>query len=540
MAQVISTAPEDSLHDGELDTLNWLQDALPDGYLLFAGLEWAATHTGGNSYFGEIDFAIVGPSGRLLLIEQKNGGLRVENGDLVKGYKGVGKSVGRQARRCVSAVMNQWQKQHTESIQIDCLIFLPDYRVSDISAVHLDGLHLVDANTNNELANRIMDLTAGEPNPEQQLRVQQFLIGVLNLTLDIGSCVERQERAYRVALDTTWSLLQSLQCDPWRVRIAGRAGSGKTQIAWQLFNACIQQAGRPLYVCFNRPLADALSKWFPVGGTVITVDRLTQLYMHDDTVYDFEDLTALFPRLREQAMAIPQRADWLFDTVIIDEGQDFSPQQATFVERFVKPDGKLLWLEDDMQRLFPSREAAAPVVTASFRLQNNHRSPRTVVQYANFLLKLDPPDSAASPIAGDDPLIEVVANELLLERIEHHVHECLQQGFATQDIVVLSLRGWGGCSLRDLDALGGINVKKFSGEYNDEGEQIYSEGDLQVDSIYRYKGLQAQAVILCDIDAAKMDDSLRHRLYVGMTRARYKLVMLVSPAAAQVLTGQSG
>ena len=537
MAQVITTAPEDAFHDGERDTLNWLQDALPDNYLLFAGLEWAATHAGGNSYFGEIDFAIVAPSGRLLLIEQKNGGLRVEHGDLVKGYSGKSKSVGRQARRCVTAVLNQWQKQHAEIIQMDCLIFLPDYRVNDIYAVHLDGLHLVDANTAHELPDRIIDLTAGENNPEQQSRVKEFLIGVLNLTLDIGACVERQERAYRVALDTTWSLLQSLQCKPWRVRITGRAGSGKTQVAWQLFNACIQQGGRPLYICFNRPLMDALAKWFPEGGTVITVDRLTQLYMHDETIYDFEDLSSLFLRLRDQALAEPQRADWLFDTVIIDEGQDFSPQQAAFAERFVKPDGKLLWLEDDMQRLFPSREAATATVTASFRLQNNHRSPRTVVHYANFLLKLDPPDCAASPLAGDDPVIEAVANEQLHERIEHHVQECLQQGFAAQDIVVLSLRGWGSCSLRELDTLTGIPVKKFSGEYNDEGEQIYSEGDLQVDSIYRYKGLQAQAVILCDIDATTMDDSLRHRLYVGMTRARYKLVMLVSPSAARVLTG---
>ena len=34
------------------------------------------------------------------------------------------------------------------------------------------------------------------------------------------------------------------------------------------------------------------------------------------------------------------------------------------------------------------------------------------------------------------------------------------------------------------------------------------------------------------------DDSLRNRLYTGMTRARYRLVMLVSPAAGQVLLAQ--
>src|SRR5690606_33276469 len=76
----------DCLHSEEKATLAWLEEALPDTYQLFAGLGWAATHGGGGSYFGEIDIAVLAPSGKLLVIEQKNGGLSADNGQLVKRY----------------------------------------------------------------------------------------------------------------------------------------------------------------------------------------------------------------------------------------------------------------------------------------------------------------------------------------------------------------------------------------------------------------------------------------------------------------------
>ena len=58
----------DCLNDEEKSTLGWLGDALPDDYQLFAGLGWAASHGGGGAYFGEIDVAVLAPSGKVLLI----------------------------------------------------------------------------------------------------------------------------------------------------------------------------------------------------------------------------------------------------------------------------------------------------------------------------------------------------------------------------------------------------------------------------------------------------------------------------------------
>lgn len=56
----------------ELETLALLARELPDDYTVFHGIHWTRVEHEA-SLFGEIDFAIVSPGGRLLVIEQKSG-----------------------------------------------------------------------------------------------------------------------------------------------------------------------------------------------------------------------------------------------------------------------------------------------------------------------------------------------------------------------------------------------------------------------------------------------------------------------------------
>jgi hypothetical protein len=57
----------------ELETLALLADGLDETYTIYHGVHW--TRIGRHNYavFGEIDFVVLGPTGKLLMIEQKNG-----------------------------------------------------------------------------------------------------------------------------------------------------------------------------------------------------------------------------------------------------------------------------------------------------------------------------------------------------------------------------------------------------------------------------------------------------------------------------------
>jgi len=73
------------------------------------------------------------------------------------------------------------------------------------------------------------------------------------------------------------------------------------------------------------------------------------------------------------------------------------------------------------------------------------------------------------------------------------------------------------------------------GQYDLFGNPVFRDGELLVESVYRFKGQSAPAVILTEVDFETFDDKSYRKLFVGMTRARMKLVLVISDRAAGFL-----
>ena len=50
----------------EIETLALLADGLDDSYTVYHGVHWTRVGQAGHAFVGEIDFAIVGPTGKVL------------------------------------------------------------------------------------------------------------------------------------------------------------------------------------------------------------------------------------------------------------------------------------------------------------------------------------------------------------------------------------------------------------------------------------------------------------------------------------------
>ena len=75
----------DGTHGAEARTLVRLRDGLSDRFTVYHGVHWArADHAG--SVYGEIDFIIANPFGRLLAIEQKDAQIIATGTDLFARY----------------------------------------------------------------------------------------------------------------------------------------------------------------------------------------------------------------------------------------------------------------------------------------------------------------------------------------------------------------------------------------------------------------------------------------------------------------------
>ncbi len=72
---------------------------------------------------------------------------------------------------------------------------------------------------------------------------------------------------------------------------------------------------------------------------------------------------------------------------------------------------------------------------------------------------------------------------------------------------------------------------RFEGRYGDDGEALYSNGALTVETVHRFKGRSADCVVIAGVDFEARSDDVRRRLFVAMTRATLTLHLVVSPAA---------
>ena len=114
----------------ELQTLAELAAGLDDGYTIYHGVHWTRVEQHNFAIFGEIDFAIVGPTGKLLLIEQKSGLLNETVDGLKKSYADKEKSVPIQMARNTDALHHKLRRYcKGEPTLVDSLLYCPHYTV---------------------------------------------------------------------------------------------------------------------------------------------------------------------------------------------------------------------------------------------------------------------------------------------------------------------------------------------------------------------------------------------------------------------------
>lgn len=318
----------------------------------------------------------------------------------------------------------------------------------------------------------------------------------------------------------------------------GTAGSGKTQLALAVYRDAVAAGRRPLYVCFNRPLADHMARVVPEGGMVGTYHQLgDRLLRSRGTVIDFTKPGA-FAELSTAFAAADPGEGWRFDELIVDEGQDMEGDWVPVLLRLMKPGARAWWLEDPMQNLYARPPAALPGWTV-LHADTNYRSPRDILANLNRLLTLDRPVEAGSPIDGSEvEFLSYADPKGLLEQTRGAIDLAIKAGFRKDMIAVVCFRGREGSTVQAFDRLGPYSLRRFTGAYDGEGRPVEAAGAVLVDSVYRFKGRCAPCVVLTEVDFEALGEIETRKLFVGATRATMKLVVVASERAMGVLIGR--
>jgi hypothetical protein len=526
----------------ERDVLQVLEAGLPVGWDVFHSVDWGLVHDG-RPQIGEVDIAVVSPGGFLLLVEVKSGQVEEEGSGLIKRYDASGdvKDIGSQLRRNHSAVLSRLRDSGLREVRVGSLLVLPDYRLTAPVLGHAPDT-VVDAGGMHELPQRVQRLI-----PVQYVaaalreQLMDFLANRFQVVPDVSSWIGQVQRSSAVLASGLATWVPSISHPSGMYVVQATAGSGKTQLALTLMQEARANRLRCAYVCFNRPLADHLAGIAPPSCEVSTFHELTVTHARrDGGEPDFGE-SGIHDRLSEKFIADAQTLDPRWDLLILDEHQDFDPAWASALLGLLTPNGRGYVMGDAHQQVY-GREEYSFQDAVLIRCMDNFRSPRKVVAAMNQLRLTTHPVVARSAFSGEVPGFHTYTGGpgAALEAVERCVRALVEQGVSAAQMAVITFGGMQNSSVFNADVIAGMRVRRFRGKYDSSGNALWTAGDLLVETVYRFKGQSAPVIVLCEVEFDDIGEKELCKIFVGMTRAQFRLECVLTDSAAELLMARAG
>lgn len=530
------------LPPSEQRVVRHLLDGLDESWIVIPSVP--ITHDGADR---EIDVVLVSFDRGAWVIEVKGGIVTVVDGQW-KSYDTPIKNPARQVTAAKYALIKRLQKTKTPAarVHISHLVALPDNADFPREGAGPECPRDIVL-TRNELTNIATTLeTMGHPRPSTRQEIESLIKAlrpdVSEIRVDgrhVKGVLTRLSDATAERLGPVIGLDENR-----RVYLRGSAGTGKTFVALRWFRRALLRRESALYVCFNSPLAsDVESKISSVVETLTESDNLPPMHM----VANFH---ALMRRLMgDSAPPIPKgdesvvqnywnvllpeafaaslpTIDLRFDTIIIDEAQDFHPTWLEVVEGLMsdRVNGRLYLMADSDQAIYTS-SWTPPAGITTLELTHNIRNSGNIARVVASLGGAPVPRSVpAGPAVGYH---RVGGMKETAKAVRSGIRTASEElGIPHSQIAILVSHR----SVRDELRTA------LAAEFHLVPWQDRDENAIVCETVHRTKGLERQAVILVDID----EEPNRTIAYVGASRASAYLSVVGREPLISLMNGSPG
>ena len=512
---------------------NALREQLYDRFHVFYSVRWYKLKDG-KGEDSECDFLIFNQDYGFLCIEVKGGNKvyysaedgkwRIEDS---KGGRILDKSPYKQAEQSMW-YFKEYFEEELETMYYGIYgnaVAFPNFVVDSPLAMDAPLELTIDLNDMANLPKRIIEIFryfrgyrqggASFISPDMQKKLINLINKRIALSISAGALIEDKNREL-IEINHIQDSVIDLLVHYKRAFIVGGAGTGKTWIGIKKIKKCLQDGLKPLYICYNRALADMVSK----------------LFSGQAECYNFDSL--MFKLLKSKALDAPEKfgckeysalLDKIdvtkYDLVIVDEGQDFSEDWAYCVNLFVKDDGELFVLFDESQNIF-QRDFADKfyINNPPFVLRYNIRNTSNIYDYAKTRSGLGL-DTLSNQIEGVEPEYKMFTRKsALISYLDSTVNKLVnKEGVSKNKIIILSDRKKDKSVLNDINSVAGFSLDT---DYDDDTEAIMYR------TIQGFKGLESDIVIFINhtYKNEPQTDRKRALLYTALTRARFFMYCL--------------
>jgi hypothetical protein len=496
---------------------------------------------------GEADFVVLAPSLGILVIEVKHHNrIELKNGSWYLGGK-QSKDPFRQASDGMFTIKKYLEDRDIDTRSIPMLhaVWFTNCSIKNLpeSIKWDDGntLGIEDLNSDPVAAIK-MAFAEGKTRLERTIRFQQPVADFASLNRISETLVPNfsihqpaKDRKKEVELElkrateeqtTTLELLRNQK----HLVVPGMAGTGKTFLAIHEAKQAHLRGEQALLICFNRMLAQQLSrdlKEFPrvsvktIHSLLLEIAGEADLDSQSDSWWRSE-----LPTLAVQALLAGREVP-NFETLIIDEAQDVGMKDyLEFLDLLLSAglaDSKVRVFGDfrnqaiylDGNESLSNFKASLPEALVSAELQVNCRNTRALGDFLNHFLELEP---AYSGFRRTDKGELVESHHLkdagMFSKSLNGVLEEMLKIYSPNDIVILSAH------LKKLEQVVEACEFKFS------KVDFLNSGRVRFGSIHKFKGMEALAVILVDFPESQI--SAKDTFYQAATRATSKFAYLMT------------
>ena len=550
-----------------------LRAALPDEYRLHSSVAWlgrTAAHRGLRD--GEADIVVAHPERGFLVIEVKSGRLsRDAGGRWLQNGRPMDVSPFEQARTNLYQLLDKVRELpdapprwnpiaghavafpdvELESARVDLRLLGPD--VNRELILDRGALATGAPERTREVIDRALALWAGEGGARTAPGIQgiRLLDAILTTPIELTSLLRSEiDEGEREVVELTRAQFHVLR-DLRRIRradIRGGAGTGKTMLALEKARQLAREGYRTLLVCFNQPLARMLRD-----------EAGANEFLHVSTFHQLcEDLGREAGTLPGKPDPPPQewwdatlptallgaidRLGPSYHAVVVDEGQDFAADWFEDLQLLLfEPRTDVFYVFHDPAQALYRDDVVEGLGLTAHDLDINCRNAQPIHQ---LVARFSEDELAPEALREDGRAPEVIVADSAAESIEalrgllHRVRH--DEKVRPWEIAVLT-----GSSLEKSEVW---RHRKFgnevlwNGQVDDAGRPTGRSADavepqpddvILCDSIRRFKGLERPVIVLVELRAE--DPRLERLLYVGISRARQHVVLIVPGEVARRL-----
>lgn len=447
MAHYIGLGEDEPSEDSERRVAVALR-GLPDDWIVLHHISWQSRRSGRQGD-GEADFVVLHPRRGLLVLEVKGGGIEIHDGRWStvdrRGDRHEIKNPYEQATASKHALVG-WLKEHglAGRVRIGHAVAFPHMKaLPNVGPAGPPAISFAKPDLDAIVAT--IDRCYDHWNLEAKLAVQDVtkLVGFLAPTVSVtpnlaGKTAEAEQDLLLLTADQV-EAFAGLRASRGGL-ILGGAGTGKTILAIARAQQLAKDGFRTLLVCYNELLGVDLARRTATppaltAGTFHSIclaegakARLAVPAQKDASWWEQEA-----PELLIEACA---KNETLFDAVVVDEAQDFSPLWLDSLRCLIAADKDAPFFEfaDPRQDIWERAWSSDPRYPFIYELTRNMRNTRPIAERVAATIAITCKDRG---VAGPLPIWRTTDGAPRESDVVASVESLLDEGLTPASIVVL-------------------------------------------------------------------------------------------------------